>query len=166
MAAVSSRPGGVTELTTWNVPNSDAAFAAPAAASGWKVCIDPNGASMTGIRSFVPRNVVVASMLETSISPRGRKASRSNASRLRRIVVSDSDPARGVVPRPLRQVAPRHLDDLFVADQVVNQVSPLCGDVAHGPVRRLRGQGTPCPAVCERSRVGVYPHGMAWSLEP
>ena len=91
-AAVSSRLGCVTELTTWNVPNSDAALAAPAAASGWKVCIEPSGASITGILSFDPRNVVDGSMFVTSMQTRGRNAIRSNASRFRRIVVSDSDP--------------------------------------------------------------------------
>ena len=74
------------------MPNSAAACVAAAPPPGSKTCSDPTGASRTGMRSLCPRNSVDVSMLDTSRSTRGRKASRSNASRLRRSVVSDSDP--------------------------------------------------------------------------
>ena len=53
-----------------------------------KLSIDPIGAIMTGMRIGLPRKVVVQSTLETFLSTRGRKASESMASRLRRSVVS------------------------------------------------------------------------------
>ena len=81
----------VAELTTIIVPKSPAALATVTPPSGSKFCNPPIGASMTGIRILWPRKVVEQSMLETSARIRGRKARRSNANRLRRMVVSDSD---------------------------------------------------------------------------
>jgi hypothetical protein len=74
------------------MPKSVAALVDAAPASGWKTCSEPIGARMAGIRSFCPRKVVEGSMDDTSTRMRGRNATRSKASRLRRRVVSDSDP--------------------------------------------------------------------------
>ena len=50
----------------------------------------PTGASITGRRIVLPNSVAVLSMLDTSRSTRGRRASASMPMRLRRIVVSVS----------------------------------------------------------------------------
>ena len=81
-------PGGV-EIHQPSVEVLSAAVAPPPAA---KVSMEPMGASMTGMRSARPRNVVVASIAETSRRTRGRNASESRPSRLRRSVVSVSVP--------------------------------------------------------------------------
>ena len=91
-AAVSSSAGSVTELTQCMMPNSVAAWVLANAASGWKTWSEPMGARMAGMRSLWPRNVVDGSSVDTSTRMRGRKAMRSKARRLRRRVVSDSEP--------------------------------------------------------------------------
>ena len=92
LAAISSREGSVTELTTCTVPNSAAASAEAQPPSGAKTWSEPMGASITGMRMGWSRKVVEGSVSETSTRTRGRKARRSKARRLRRMVVSDSDP--------------------------------------------------------------------------
>jgi len=73
-------------------PNSAEACAAVAPPPGVKLSIEPIGANITGMRTGLPRNVLVASTLATLRSTRGRKARESIASRLRRSVVSVSVP--------------------------------------------------------------------------
>src|SRR3989454_253281 len=57
-----------------------------------RVSIEPIGASMTGMRTGLPKKVEVVSILETSRRTRGRNAIESSARRLRRTVVSVSAP--------------------------------------------------------------------------
>ena len=74
------------------MPNSCAALATATAPSGVMSCSDPIGASITGILSLCPRNVLDVSTFETSTSTRERKARLSSAERFRHMVVSDSAP--------------------------------------------------------------------------
>ena len=90
--ATASSPGLHTDDSIWGTPNSADACAAVAPPPGVKLSMEPMGAIMTGMRTGRPRKLDVASTLETSRSTRGRKASESMASRLRRSVVSVSAP--------------------------------------------------------------------------
>ena len=90
--ATASSPGLQTEDSICGTPNSAEACAAVAPPPGVKLSIEPIGANITGMRTGLPRNVLVASTLATLRSTRGRKARESIASRLRRSVVSVSVP--------------------------------------------------------------------------
>ena len=71
-------------------PNAEAPRPAVAPPPGWNDSSDPTGASITGMRSDMFRNVVDVSTFDTSRHTRGRNAIESSAMRLRRIVVSVS----------------------------------------------------------------------------
>jgi hypothetical protein len=74
------------------VPNSADACAVATPPSGVNACSEPIGAGSTGMRRLCPRKRVEVSIFETSRKMRGRNASLSKPWRLRRIVVSVSEP--------------------------------------------------------------------------
>jgi hypothetical protein len=88
--ADASSPGWVTELRKNPPPNASTASATVPPPPGSKDSSEPTGAIITGMRSRLPRKLVLQSTVETSRSTRGRKAIWSSAWRLRRIVVSVS----------------------------------------------------------------------------
>jgi hypothetical protein len=73
-------------------PKAPEALPAVAPPPGAKLSTDPTGASITGMRTGLPRKADDVSTLETSRSTRGRQASESIAARLRFTVVSVSVP--------------------------------------------------------------------------
>ena len=100
------------------MPNSVAALVEPAAPSGSKVCSDPIGARMAGMRSFWPRKVVDGSTcrdVDEDTRPERDLVEGEPVPPQRRLRLRAADQ---VVPGALLQLPTRLLDDLLVADDV------------------------------------------------
>ncbi len=87
-----SSPGCDTELKMIPLPKLRVASATVAPPPGSNTSSEPTGAHSTGMRSFLPKSVLLQSTLDTSRNTRGRKPIASSARRLRARVVSVSEP--------------------------------------------------------------------------
>src|SRR5688572_328531 len=163
-AAVCSSPGWHTEDSISGMPNCAAARAAAAAPPSTRASRPPMGASRTGRRAARPSTRAVLSMRLTSRSTRGRKASASSAWRLRRAVVSVSDPPTRYAHGPggrLRRAA------ATISCRVRNS-NLFCKD-AHGPIEALERGRVHAPAhqlLDDRDRLAVGPDLLGLGVEP